>query len=274
MSKLLKLNGFVSVNGAQEYLSAAIGSHVPLAELYQLVLSGDLVISARFHGHECALLGKYIPFSPTQYSDLLEKNQIPEEWNWVDITYIHYDGKRNQYYAVNPSATNITGCWDFSMLGAEVNVIDHFYRIQAANSINGGLSGINLQIERSDILLTNGDQVARLQPENESKQHVIFDYFLNMLVFKKQELSRFIQSLEGTRQEAKPSAQKAYTKNNDKQTYNKAKTQAKYAVWQRQAIKLKKKHPNKSKTWISAQIERLPIAEGKSADTIRKNIKI
>ncbi|MFC1518099.1 hypothetical protein ACFL6Z_00115 [Pseudomonadota bacterium] len=93
-------------------------------------------------------------------------------------------------------------------------------------------------------------------------------------VIKTIELTRFIQSFGGTVLEAKPPAQKDNKKNNDKQEYNKAQTQIKYSKWQRQAIKLKKTHPSKPKTWIAAQIAKLPIAEGKSADTIRKNIKI
>ncbi|OBU32969.1 hypothetical protein [Photobacterium kishitanii] len=93
-------------------------------------------------------------------------------------------------------------------------------------------------------------------------------------MIKRQELERFIQLLGEKKQEVKPTVQKAYTKNNDKQTYNKAKTQAKYLRWQKHAIKLKKKHPNKTKSWIAAEIAKLPIAEGKSTDTIRKNIKI
>lgn len=73
MSKLLKLRGFVSVNEAQDYLSKAIGENVSLAEIYQLVLNRDLVISARFDAHEPALLGKYIPFTPEQHSEWLKK---------------------------------------------------------------------------------------------------------------------------------------------------------------------------------------------------------
>jgi hypothetical protein len=88
------------------------------------------------------------------------------------------------------------------------------------------------------------------------------------------EITRFIESSGGTPQEIKPPAQKAYTKNNDKQIYNKAKTQARYLVWQKQAIKLKKKHPNKSNEWIAGQIAKLPIAEGRDNNTIKKNIKI
>ncbi|OAN14221.1 hypothetical protein A3K86_11620 [Photobacterium jeanii] len=211
MSKLLKLRGFVSVNEAQDYLSKAIGENVSLAEIYQLVLNRDLVISARFDAHEPALLGKYIPFTPEQHSEWLKKSQIPEEWDWVDADYIYYDEYKEQHYALKPSLTNITGCWDFTMLGSEAKVIDHNYRMQAANSLEGGLFGVELKIPREDILLTDGKQLARLQPENESKKHLIFDYFLNKLVVRKQELNRLIQALEDespVQEQEKPLASK------------------------------------------------------------------
>ncbi|MCL1093658.1 hypothetical protein [Shewanella kaireitica] len=88
-----------------------------------------------------------------------------------------------------------------------------------------------------------------------------------------QDINQFTQSLEDTLQEIKPLVQQAYTKNY-KQAYNKAQTQTKYSKWQRQANKLKKANPDKSKTWVAIEIAKLPIAEGKSAETIRKNIKI
>jgi hypothetical protein len=98
------------------------------------------------------------------------------------------------------------------------------------------------------------------------------------LVIKASEISRLLRSLDAgsgiAPQEVKQLARKVYTRNNDKQMSNKAKTQAKYLAWQKKAIELKKKHPNKSKTWIADQIAKSPISEGKSADTIRKNMKI
>lgn len=146
MSKLLKLRGFVSINEAQDYLSKAIGENVSLAEIYQLVLNRDLVISARFDAHESALLGKYIPFTPKQYSEWLKNRQVPEGGDWVDVDYIYYDDCKEQYYALKPSLTNITGCWDFTMLGSEAKVIDHNYRMQAVNSLEGGLFGVRILI--------------------------------------------------------------------------------------------------------------------------------
>nr|WP_321459439.1 hypothetical protein [uncultured Vibrio sp.] len=98
------------------------------------------------------------------------------------------------------------------------------------------------------------------------------------LVIKTSEITRLLRSLDAgsgiAPQAAKQSARKVYTRNNDKQMSNKAKTQARYSAWHKKAIELQNKHPNKPKTWIAAQIEKLPISEGKSADTIRKNIKI
>ncbi|MBO2560448.1 hypothetical protein I6M33_07410 [Shewanella algae] len=196
MSKLLKLDGFVSMADAQEYLGKAIGENLSYAEIYQLVLNQDLVVSARFDAHECALLGKYIPFTPEQYVELLSQQQVPEEWSWIDLNHIHYDGDKAQYYAFNPSLTSITGCWDFTMLGAEAVAIDHYFRIQAANSVHGGLCGVELNIPREGILLSNGEQIARLQARTQLDQSIKFDYFLNKLVFKKHEINRFLQSLE------------------------------------------------------------------------------
>ncbi|MGR5069894.1 hypothetical protein [Vibrio alfacsensis] len=98
------------------------------------------------------------------------------------------------------------------------------------------------------------------------------------LVIKTSEIKRLLRSLDVgsdiAPQEAKQPARRAYTRNNDKQTRRKNKTQARYSAWQKKARELKKKHPNKSKTWIAEQIAKLPIAEGRSVDTIRKNIQI
>lgn len=67
---------------------------------------------------------------------------------------------------------------------------------------------------------------------------------------------------------------KTYRANTDKKEQRKANTQAMYQDWQEQAIKLKTLHPTKSKTWIAQKIVKMPMAQGKSAETIRRNINI
>ncbi|MFQ3194717.1 MAG: hypothetical protein ACI9N3_001545 [Colwellia sp.] len=67
---------------------------------------------------------------------------------------------------------------------------------------------------------------------------------------------------------------KAYKPNVDKKEQRKANTQAMQQDWQEQAMKLKKKNPTKSKTWLSQQIAKMPLAQGKSSETIRRNINI
>ena len=47
-------------------------------------------------------------------------------------------------------------------------------------------------------------------------------------------------------------------------------TQDRHKAWQIECRKSKKKYPNKSDVWHSIQIAKLPIAQGKSAETIRK----
>lgn len=66
---------------------------------------------------------------------------------------------------------------------------------------------------------------------------------------------------------------KNYTPNTDKQENRKLSTQAMYQDWKDAYIYSVKKHPKKSDTWHSQQIAKLPIAQGKSSETIRKNMK-
>ncbi|MBQ4890596.1 hypothetical protein J8L86_12115 [Shewanella sp. MMG014] len=180
---------------------------------------------------------------------------------------------------------------------------DHIYKVQRNLQLEGNqYNSTALEANLKQILTANGKSLWDLKLSNnsleldglsddelddlmalscalipyETGEYVESDCYIELkkpsyqIVIKTQELDRFIQSLGGTPKEVAPLTEKVYTKNN----YNKAQTQAKYSKWQRQAIKLKKSHPSHSKTWIAAQIAKLPIAEGKSADTIRKNIKI
>jgi hypothetical protein len=71
-----------------------------------------------------------------------------------------------------------------------------------------------------------------------------------------------------------PPSVKTYSVNTDKKEQRKANTQAMYDDWQEQATKLKKKNPTKFKTWIAQQIAKMPIAQGRDSETIRKNIQI
>lgn len=66
---------------------------------------------------------------------------------------------------------------------------------------------------------------------------------------------------------------KMYTPNTSKQDARKMATQAMYQNWRDQYRSLMQKHPEKTDTWYSAQIAKLPMAQGKSADTVRKNMK-
>jgi hypothetical protein len=49
-------------------------------------------------------------------------------------------------------------------------------------------------------------------------------------------------------------------------------TQSRYREWQQKYIALREKYPDKSKTWIAMQIEKMPIAEGRNFHTIRKHM--
>ena len=66
---------------------------------------------------------------------------------------------------------------------------------------------------------------------------------------------------------------KPHTPNTDKQQARKLATQAMYGDWQDQYKKLRRENPKKSDVWISVQISKMDIAQGKDSETIRKNMK-
>ncbi|MFQ3260409.1 hypothetical protein [Reinekea sp.] len=72
---------------------------------------------------------------------------------------------------------------------------------------------------------------------------------------------------------ADPHKGKKYDPNVDRQLERKQKTQAMYKDWQDAYLKLSKSDPTKPDSWIANQISKQDIAQGKSPETIRKNMK-
>ncbi len=68
-------------------------------------------------------------------------------------------------------------------------------------------------------------------------------------------------------------ADNRYTPSNAKREARKLDTSAMYESWQKEFRKLKKKRSNMSDIWYSQQIAKMEIANGRSAETIRKNMK-
>ena len=68
-------------------------------------------------------------------------------------------------------------------------------------------------------------------------------------------------------------ADNRYTPSNVKREVRKLDTQALHESWQKEYRALKKKHRGMSDVWYSQQIAKLDIANGRSAGTIKKNMK-
>jgi len=127
-----------------------------------------------------------------------------------------------------------------------------------------------------DELKTRIDLMSVSLPTNKRYENCFsIEDYNHQIVIKSQELERFSESLkEGSMQETEPPAKKSYSKNSNKQICNKEQTKKKYAAWNKEAKKIKKKHPYKPKSWFAAKIAKLPIAEGKKAGTILKHLNI
>lgn len=63
-----------------------------------------------------------------------------------------------------------------------------------------------------------------------------------------------------------------YTPSNTRREARKLETQALHERWQKEYRALKKRKPGMSDVWYSQQIAKMEIAQGKSAETIRKNM--
>jgi hypothetical protein len=296
MSKLLKGKEWLTLDEAVNYISIMLEVPVLLADIYRLSLDGSLKLSVNFVNPAKAKKVTLIKKEDIKYKKVVPKGikNLPQTGGFnVPINAKYHISREYWVEGIDDKVESLSGVWDLSMIGTEKFSIKQLYLQEISSDIEvkvpetmsvyvkGSEKTYQLQLlltmkkyrEQHKNLTVNGlkpriTDRARAYPASRLEQ---LDH---ILVVKEKEVTRLIQSLGGTPQEAKPPAQSAYTKNSDKQTYNKAKTQAKYAVWQRQAIKLRKKHPNKSKVWISEQIEKLPIAEGKNAGTIKKNMKI
>ena len=69
-----------------------------------------------------------------------------------------------------------------------------------------------------------------------------------------------------------PTADNRYTPSNAKREARKVDTQAMYKDWQKAYRELVKKRPNMPETWYAQQIAKLPVAKGRNAGTIKKNM--
>ncbi|MDP2785510.1 MAG: hypothetical protein Q8O38_13095 [Sulfurimicrobium sp.] len=73
--------------------------------------------------------------------------------------------------------------------------------------------------------------------------------------------------------DAATTADNRYTPSNAKREARKVDTQAMYKGWQKAYRELVKKRPNMPETWYANQIAKLPVAKGRSAGTIKKNMQ-
>ncbi|MCD9542890.1 hypothetical protein GLP22_17020 [Photobacterium carnosum] len=296
MSKLFKLKEWLTLDETANRISNELGRPVTLADLYQFSLGGHLKLSVNFVNSAKAKKVTLIKKEDIKYRKVSPQNRpsMPEgAYVNVPINAKYPISKEYWVESIEKKVESLSGVWDLSMIGTEKFSIKQLYQQEISSDIEVKVpEAMSVYVKRAEetyqlqLLLTmdqyrdqhNNLTVNGLKPRILDSALAYpasrLDELDHVLVVKEKEVIRLIQSLGDSQQETKPPAQKTYTKNSDKQRYNKRITQDRYAAWQKQANKFKKLHPNKPKTWIAEQVAKLPIAEGKSADTIRKNIKI
>ena len=93
------------------------------------------------------------------------------------------------------------------------------------------------------------------------------------LVFEKEKLILDRFHIDDLINQKNISHSKAYTPSIDKRETRKQQTQAMYEDWKKEFQQMKRKYPKKSDAWISKQISKMGIAQDRSSETIRKNMK-
>ncbi|NQZ49712.1 MAG: hypothetical protein HRT95_05835 [Moritella sp.] len=290
MSKLLKLKKWLTLDDAALHITGEIKDTVTVTDLYLAALEGKLKLSVYFVNNAHGITGELCNVGDIE-------NQLAQQTFDIKDRTVH----------------SMEGIWDLTMQGQEALEVKGYFEQSNSGISVTALSKNGILLQQDDItcqLYKYFDRDKIFNPkynESEERRRAIaeepmrvlendpsivtpsirrskyglefvpchkFSEVGGVLIIIKSEVAHFIELLGGTPQEAKPPAQKTYTKNSDKQKYNKRITQDRYAAWQKQANKIKKLHPNASKTWISEKIAKLPIAEGKSAGRIRKIINI
>ncbi len=96
---------------------------------------------------------------------------------------------------------------------------------------------------------------------------------IDLLYFNDNELAIDMLRIKSLLDLAAIDTGKAYTPNISKQETRKLATQAMRQNWRDEYQSLQLTHPNKTDDWYSMLISKLPIANGRSAETIRKDMK-
>jgi hypothetical protein len=296
MSKLFKLKRFLTLDDAANHISNVLGAPVTLADIYKFALDGHLILSVNFVNIVKAKKVTFIKKEDVKYRKKFAPNilSLPKgTYANVPINAKYPISRECWLESIDNKVVSLSEVWDLSMIGTEKLSIKQLYQQEISSDIEvkipkdmsvyvKGAKGIyELQLlvtmeqyrEQHNIPLVNGMRSKILDCALAYPARRL-DELDHDLVVKVEEITRFIQLLEDTLQEVKPPAQTAYKKNTDKLEQRKAKTQAKYKKWQDEADKIKEENPSMSGTWIANKIAKMPIAEGKSSDRIRKIINI
>jgi len=291
MSKLDKLEEWLTLEDAAIHISKKIEEIISVTKLYRSALNGSLKLSVYFVNSAYGVKGELGKVSDTE-------NQLPQRG---------FDIKEES------TVHNIKGIWDLTMQGQEALEVKGYFE-----QSNSGLE-VTTRSKNGILLQQDGVTCQLYKPfdrdrifnpeynESEERRRAIAEHPMKawenhpmivtplirmgkfgleyvpcnklsevacVLIIKSSEIDHFIQLLEDTPQEDKPTEQTAYKKNTDKLEQRKAKTQAKYEKWQDEADKIKEENPSKPETWIADKIAKMSIAEGRSSGRIRRVINI
>lgn len=204
MSKLFKLKPWVTPQQALDFLALQLGETVTPLDVLQLVVERKLKISVKFDYPVPAKLGKVLPLKDVPRMELPNLNGggtqtfldgccLDPKSGYTEDTPFACFGKNIAY---------IEGIWDLAMMGNEA--------IQVANALQGEMGAKELDLLNIDgtFVCRPDGAYANLQEKLNSGNE---DFYpadglpeSSILVFRPEELNRFIAEIDGPQKSEKP----------------------------------------------------------------------
>lgn len=127
MSKLFKLKKYLTIEDAARYLSSSLEELVSVADIYELALDNELMVSVRFIDQAYATCGRY---ASSQDDDI---NQLQIE--------------KDKWLVFDKQVHVIDGVWDLAMIGIESHTIKELYQkeVDGPEPIFSGVNGFFLK---------------------------------------------------------------------------------------------------------------------------------
>nr|WP_312379564.1 hypothetical protein [Delftia acidovorans] len=206
MSKLFKIKNWVTPQQGLEFLSLQLGEEVQTLDILQLITEGELKISIKLSHRSPAQLGKVVPLKEVPISELpnLKGDGTISYLNGYSLSHKGDYTEETPFACFDKEVSYIDGIWDLAMIGNEAIHVSNMLREEM------GAEQMDL-ISISGTFLIRPDGTCASLQESFRPEDGVNGFFPasglpenSVLIFRTEELKRFISVLDGSQDREKP----------------------------------------------------------------------